>query len=43
MKRVLVLGSVNIDFVSFVSRYPQLGETLSIKKAIFYSFPVTLP
>lgn len=28
MKRVLVLGSINIDFVSFVPRYPQPGETL---------------
>jgi len=28
MKKVLVLGSINIDFVSFVSRYPQPGETL---------------
>lgn len=29
MKKVLVLGSINIDFVSFVSRYPQPGETLA--------------
>lgn len=28
MKKVLVLGSIHIDFVSFVSRYPQPGETL---------------
>jgi ribokinase len=28
MKKVLVLGSINIDFVSFVSRYPYPGETL---------------
>ncbi len=28
MGKVLVLGSINIDFVSFVSRYPQPGETL---------------
>jgi ribokinase len=28
MIKVLVLGSINIDFVSFVSRYPQPGETL---------------
>lgn len=28
MEKVLVLGSINIDFVSFVSRYPQPGETL---------------
>ena len=28
MKKVLVLGSINIDFVSFVSRYPHPGETL---------------
>ena len=28
MQKVLVLGSINIDFVSFVSRYPQPGETL---------------
>lgn len=28
MKKVLVLGSINIDFVSFVSRYPQPGETI---------------
>ena len=28
MKRALVLGSINIDFVSFSSRYPQPGETL---------------
>jgi len=28
MKKVLVLGSVNIDFVSFVPYYPQPGETL---------------
>jgi len=28
MKKVLVLGSINIDFVSFSSRYPQPGETL---------------
>ena len=28
MEKVLVLGSINIDFVSFVSRYPQHGETL---------------
>lgn len=29
MEKVLVLGSINIDFVSFVSRYPQPGETLT--------------
>jgi len=29
MKKVLVLGSINIDFVSFVSRYPLPGETLA--------------
>ncbi len=29
MEKVLVLGSINIDFVSFVSRYPQPGETLA--------------
>jgi ribokinase len=28
MEKVLVLGSINIDFVSFVSRYPKPGETL---------------
>ena len=28
MEKVLVLGSINIDSVSFVSRYPQPGETL---------------
>ena len=28
MEKVLVLGSINIDIVSFVSRYPQPGETL---------------
>jgi len=28
VEKVLVLGSINIDFVSFVSRYPQPGETL---------------
>ena len=28
MEKVLILGSINIDFVSFVSRYPQPGETL---------------
>jgi ribokinase len=28
MEKVLVLGSINIDFVSFVSRYPRPGETL---------------
>ncbi|MEA2021290.1 MAG: ribokinase [Candidatus Caldatribacteriota bacterium] len=28
MKKVLVFGSINIDFVSFSSRYPQPGETL---------------
>jgi len=28
MKKALVLGSINIDFVSFVSRYPHPGETL---------------
>jgi len=28
MKKVLVLGSINLDFVSFVSRYPQPGETI---------------
>ena len=28
MEKVLVLGSINIDFVSFVSCYPQPGETL---------------
>ena len=28
MKKALVLGSINIDFVSFSSRYPQPGETL---------------
>ena len=28
MEKVLVLGSINIDFVSFVSRYPYPGETL---------------
>jgi len=28
MEKILVLGSINIDFVSFVSRYPQPGETL---------------
>jgi ribokinase len=28
MEKVLVLGSINIDFVSFVSRYPHSGETL---------------
>jgi ribokinase len=28
MEKVLVLGSINIDFVSFVSRYPQPGEIL---------------
>ncbi len=28
MEKVLVLGSINIDFVSFVSRYPQPGETI---------------
>jgi len=28
MEKVLVLGSINIDFVSFVSRYPHPGETL---------------
>jgi len=28
MEKVLLLGSINIDFVSFVSRYPQPGETL---------------
>jgi len=28
MKKVLVLGSINIDFVSFVPYYPQPGETL---------------
>jgi ribokinase len=28
MEKVLVLGSINVDFVSFVSRYPQPGETL---------------
>ena len=27
MNKVLVLGSINIDFVSFVSRYPNPGET----------------
>ena len=27
MKKVLVLGSINLDFVSFSSRYPQPGET----------------
>jgi len=29
MKKVLVLGSINIDFVSFSSRYPQPGETFT--------------
>lgn len=29
MKKVLLLGSINIDFVSFVSRYPQPGETIT--------------
>ena len=28
MEKVLILGSINIDFVSFVSRYPQPGETI---------------
>jgi len=28
MEKVLVLGSINIDFVSFIPRYPQPGETL---------------
>ena len=28
MEKVLILGSINIDFVSFISRYPQPGETL---------------
>ena len=28
MEKVLVLGSINIDFVSFVSQYPKPGETL---------------
>ena len=28
MKKALVLGSINIDFVSFSSRYRQPGETL---------------
>ncbi|HDP36931.1 MAG TPA: ribokinase [Candidatus Atribacteria bacterium] len=28
MEKILVLGSINIDFVSFVSRYPRPGETL---------------
>ena len=28
MEKVLVLGSIHIDFVSFVSRYTQPGETL---------------
>lgn len=28
MEKVLVLGSINIDFVSFVLRYPKPGETL---------------
>lgn len=28
MEKILVLGSINIDFVSFISRYPQPGETL---------------
>ncbi|MEA1939953.1 MAG: ribokinase [Candidatus Caldatribacteriota bacterium] len=28
MEKVLILGSINIDFVSFVSRYPKPGETL---------------
>jgi ribokinase len=28
MEKVLVLGSINIDFVSFISRYPKPGETL---------------
>jgi ribokinase len=29
MEKVLVLKSINIGFVSFVSRYPQPGETLA--------------
>jgi ribokinase len=28
MEKVLVLGSINIDFVSFVSQYPKPGETI---------------
>lgn len=28
MEKVLVLGSINVDFVSFVSRYPKPGETI---------------
>ena len=28
MEKILVLGSINIDFVSFMSRYPRPGETL---------------
>jgi ribokinase len=28
MEKVLVLGSINIDFVSFISQYPKPGETL---------------
>ena len=29
MEKVLVLESINIDFFSFASRYPQPGETLT--------------
>jgi len=29
MEKALILGGINIDFVSFVSRYPQPGETLT--------------
>jgi len=29
MEKVLVLGSINIDFVSFISRYPHTVETLT--------------
>ncbi len=28
MEKILVLGSINIDFVSFVSQYPKPGETI---------------
>jgi ribokinase len=31
MEKVLVLGSINIDFVSFISKYPRPGETLVCK------------
>lgn len=34
---IIVIGTINIDFVSFVSRFPKIGETLSSNE--FQHFP----